>query len=70
MSRMSYEEDEDYTYDDSEGDVEMTQEEDDEQGMTPPFFAHSLLTSSIACRDCGRCNRLRGRRGKGQTKVI
>ena len=44
---MSYEEDEDYTYDDSEGDVEMTQEEDDEQGKYSPLFAHWLLTSSI-----------------------
>jgi hypothetical protein len=65
MSRMSYEEDEDYTYDDSDGDVDMTQEEDDEQGTQSSLIAHSLLTSSIACRARGRCNRLRSRRGKG-----
>ena len=55
MSRMSYEDDDDYTYDDSEGDVDMTQEdeEEDDQGTYTLLFAHSLLTSSIACRACG-----------------
>ena len=50
---MSCEDDDDYTYDDSEGDVEMTQEEDDEQGTYSRLFAHPLLTSWIICRDCG-----------------
>ena len=53
MSRMSYEDDDDYTYDDSEGDVEMTQEEDDEHGTYSPLFVHSPLTPSIICRPCG-----------------
>ena len=56
MSRMSYEDDDEYTYDDSEGDIDMAQEDDDEQGTYSPVFTPSLLTSSVTCRACGRCN--------------